>query len=228
MKVGIHQPNFMPWVGFFKKMSKCDNFVLLDTVKCSKNSYFNRNRFSTSKRFNDYFWLTCPLTKDSYKKKIKDVSCKNNFIKKHIKHFEIRYSKTEEKEFLKNLLQLYTSYQDDLEVSLSKFNHDLICLICKHLEIETKIITASNLTLNRELQKQDLLIDILQKLDAKTYISGTGASNYQSESKFNEAGIDLIYIDSVTNSLTVKNEHMSVVDLLLHEGKWKTRKTILL
>ena len=42
--IAIHQPNFMPWVGYFYKIAKADKFVLLDNAQFSKNSYINRSQ----------------------------------------------------------------------------------------------------------------------------------------------------------------------------------------
>ncbi|MFV0269502.1 MAG: WbqC family protein, partial [Draconibacterium sp.] len=47
MKVAIHQPNFMPWLGYFYKMAKADVFVLLDDVRHSKSSFTNRVQIKT-------------------------------------------------------------------------------------------------------------------------------------------------------------------------------------
>ena len=38
-KVAIHQPNYLPWLGYFAKIKKCDIFVFLDDVQFSKNSW---------------------------------------------------------------------------------------------------------------------------------------------------------------------------------------------
>ena len=48
MKIAIHQPNYIPWVGFFSKMKQVDKFVLLDTVKHSKSSVTHRNKIKTA------------------------------------------------------------------------------------------------------------------------------------------------------------------------------------
>ncbi|HEX7137808.1 MAG TPA: WbqC family protein, partial [Vicinamibacterales bacterium] len=40
--VAIHQPNFLPWLGFFDKMDRGDVFVLLDRVQLIRRSYTTR------------------------------------------------------------------------------------------------------------------------------------------------------------------------------------------
>ena len=79
----------MPWLGFFDKIRSSDTFVILDTVKCSKNSFFNRNKFSTDKSLKKVFWLSVPLNKESYSGEIKDAtSSEKIFLNKHVKYFK--------------------------------------------------------------------------------------------------------------------------------------------
>ena len=57
--VAIHQPQFMPWLGYLDKMDRVDCFILLDTVQYKKNEWQNRNRIKTAQGAQ---WLTVPVT----------------------------------------------------------------------------------------------------------------------------------------------------------------------
>ena len=58
MIVAIHQPNYIPWLGFFYKIAKSDIFIFLDDVQYTKNSFINRNKIKTSQ---GSIWLTLPV-----------------------------------------------------------------------------------------------------------------------------------------------------------------------
>ena len=58
MRVAIHQPNFLPWPGFFHKWQCADVFVALDTVQFEKNEFQNRNRIKTA---HGVRWITMPV-----------------------------------------------------------------------------------------------------------------------------------------------------------------------
>jgi len=58
MLVTIHQPNYLPWPGFFNKWLQSDIFVILDTVQFHKNDWQNRNRIKTA---NGVLWLSVPV-----------------------------------------------------------------------------------------------------------------------------------------------------------------------
>jgi len=58
MKVAIHQPHYLPWLGYVAKWAAADLFVFLDTVQYEKNGWQNRNRIKTR---NGPRWLTAPV-----------------------------------------------------------------------------------------------------------------------------------------------------------------------
>jgi len=228
VKVGIHQPNFMPWAGYIRKICESDKFIILDDVKCSKNSFFNRNRFSSNKKFNSSFWLSCPLPKESYRKNLSDVEVNSAFIKKHIKYFKTRHGKSSESEFLEEIIQTYEKNESYDFINLSSLNCEFISLILKYLNIEVDILRSSCINLSDKFQKQDLLIKIIKEVNGDTYISGHGAKNYQSADLFQSSGISLKYIsEDFKNIKMIENQHVSIVDLMLHEGIWKVKKMIL-
>ena len=58
MKVAIHQPQYMPWLGYLAKWAAADVFIFLDTVQYEKNGWQNRNRIKTAAGPK---WLTVPV-----------------------------------------------------------------------------------------------------------------------------------------------------------------------
>ena len=214
LTIGIHQPNFLPWPGYFSKIVNSDIFVFLDDVKCSKNSFFNRNKFSSNA---SWFWLGIPVSKSSYSLKINEVTVDNKFIDKHLKYFKLSHKKnTREKEIIDALIDFYEIKNQENSINLSQFNIELIMLILSFLDCNTKIVKSSDLEINREHRKQDLLIEIIKSLGGKEYISGLGAKSYQEESKFLENDISICYNKfSPKGSHMIESECMSIVDCFL-------------
>ncbi|MCK4634739.1 MAG: WbqC family protein [Candidatus Aenigmarchaeota archaeon] len=191
MIVGIHQPNYIPWLGYFYKIAKSDVFVLLDNVNYTKNSFINRNKIKTQ---NGGVWLTVNvLTKGRYGQLINEVEIDNSKLwnKVHWKTIFFNYSKA----------PLFNEYGHFLEEiyerkweKLIDLNESLIKLICELSGIKNvKFIRASEL--NASGNGTDLLIDICKKLGADTYLSGFGGRNYMEEKKFKGDDIELKYYD---------------------------------
>src|SRR3989338_3441020 len=107
MIFSIHQPNYLPYLGFFKKIAESDLFILFDTAQYVKNDYHNRNRIKTPQ---GAVWLTIPLaSKDCYKKRICDVPLPSDasWTQKQWKTIAMAYSNApffeEHKHFFENL-----------------------------------------------------------------------------------------------------------------------------
>ena len=56
--LAIHQPHYLPWLGYLAKWAAADVFVFLDTVQYVRNGWQNRNRIKTAAGPR---WLTVPV-----------------------------------------------------------------------------------------------------------------------------------------------------------------------
>ena len=77
----VHQPNFLPWVGYFNKIKLSKNFVILDDVEYTKNGFINRNKILTS---NGIHWITVPVLYKNNSKKMLDFKSWEKIIKKSL------------------------------------------------------------------------------------------------------------------------------------------------
>ncbi len=73
MTIVIHQPEYLPWLGFFDRIDKCDLFVDLDNVQFQKG-FINRNKIKTP---TGWQWLTIPIAHECHRKDIKEVRIDN-------------------------------------------------------------------------------------------------------------------------------------------------------
>ena len=215
MIVAIHQPNYLPWSGYFYKIAKADIFVLLDNVQYEKNGYTNRCQMKTSQGAQ---WLTMPI-----EKKFPQLITKAKLInfpkecKRHLKTIQLNYKKTE------YFNDLFPDLKQILEKDwkyLSELNIELIKFLIKKIGIKTKIEIASNY--NFQGKSTDLLINICKRFNAKTYLSGKGGANYQDEKKFETSKIDLEYTNfdhPIYSQLWGEFiPGLSVIDLLFNYG----------
>jgi hypothetical protein len=217
MVVAIHQPNFLPWLGFFYKMLKSEMFVFLDNVQFSKNSFQNRVKIKTPK---GPMWLTVPVHQ-KFGQLTKDVRIDNqeDWRSKHLKTFETYYRKA--CYFDEIYPMLMDVYMKEKWEYLNDFNIELITKIREYLEIKTPIIKASSLNIEGK-SSTDLLIEIVKRVGGTAYLSGKGGTKYMDESKFRDENIQLIYSDFVHpiyNQLWGEFiEGLSIVDLLFNMG----------
>jgi len=71
--IAIHQPNFIPWLGYFFKVAQSDIFVLYDTAQFSKGSFTKRVRVHQSPKSIDYDYLSVPTARAPLITNIEDL-----------------------------------------------------------------------------------------------------------------------------------------------------------
>lgn len=176
MIASIHQPNYLPYIGFFHKIKTSDVFVILDTAQYVKNDFHNRNRI---KGPSGEFWLTIPISsKDCYLKSIIDVPLPKDkrWAEKHLKSIIQCYKKAP---FYEKYIGFFNDLYGNLPEMLIELNMKIILYLINRFNIKTKIIRASDLNLTLGLKSTEMLIEILKKIDADIYIAGRGREGKQ-------------------------------------------------
>lgn len=217
MRVAIHQPNYLPYIGFFQKMALSDVFVILDDVQFSKDSYTQRTKIRSK---DGVILLTIPINKKYNFKSIKDILLPEdeNWLKKHKLSIIANYSKCKyvDNKFIKH----YFSNLDKLE-TLTEFNEFGIHYLKDQFGIKTKIVRASELC-SSNLKSTDLLINIVENLGGDFYISGIGGKKYLKEEKFLEHNINLEYFEFENLEYPQRwkgfEPYLSAIDLLFNLG----------
>ena len=191
MIVSIHQPNYLPYIGFFEKMALSDVFVLLDTVQFSRDSFTQRTRIRTK---DGSMWLTIPIGKENYLKPINKIPLpeEDKWLKKHKLSIIANYSKLER--FDNSFVNQYYSGCREI-TTLQEFNEFGIFYLKNKLGIQTKIVRASELNLKTYLRSTELLVDVLDTLGADAYISGLGGKKYIDANQFSVKNIKLNYLE---------------------------------
>lgn len=188
MTIAIHQPNFVPWIGYFFKISRSDKFILLDNVQFTKNGFINRNRIKTPNGEN---WLTLPVIQSGkFGQNINDVLIFNKAqsVKKVLATLNGNYKKARYFEkYIGDLTEILNRNDDHL----CELNIDLIKWICKELNIKTELIVSSKLDAI-EGESTERLVSLCKKLNAEAYLAGFGSKKYQEDHLFEAEKIKVI------------------------------------
>ena len=217
MIVSIHQPNFLPWLGYFHKISESDIHVILDNVQFEKNSFTNRNRIKIS---SGCMWLTVPaLTKGRFGDNIDNILIdpKVKWQEKMCKSIFLNYSRAP---FFENYFGLLQQILKRPWEKLIDLNITLIKFLLGALKLESKLVYASTLKICEK--KSDLVLAICKKLGATVYFSGALGKGYLVEKNFKDEGIKIVYQDyhhPVYRQLFGDFiSHLSVIDILFNCG----------
>lgn len=227
MIISIHQPAYLPWLGYFHKIFLSDIFVFFDTTQFEKNSFINRNRIKTPPGST---WLTVPVgLKNHLTKEIREIEIvvDQKWRARHWKAIELNYKKAKYWDvYSKELEKLY---QEEYG-KISDLCYDQLLLFLDWLEITTKIIKSSDLK-PFNTKKLQLVLDICRDLGATSYVSGQLGRDYIDNNKFHDGGIKLYFQDyhHPEYEQLWGNEflpYMCILDLVFNEGP-KSRDIIL-
>jgi len=225
MIISAHQPEYLPYVGFFYKMAKVDKFILVDHVQFSSGGFQNRNRIRTASDPRGWAWLTVPvITAGKGPQKISEVRIDNSlpWARQHWKAIYFNYKKTpffdKHEDFFK---KLYSKKWD----KLIDLNEAIIYYLKEQLGIKTPIVKSSEYKF--EGKKTDLLIELCEKFGADTHLTGSGSKkcggkSYVQEEKFEANNLKHIFSDFkhpvYKQRFEPFIENLSAIDLLFNCG----------
>lgn len=193
MMVSIHQPNYMPWLGYFYKIWISDIFVLHDNVEYTKHSFTKRVFIRKSPVSTERHYLSVPLRKHSDFSLIRDLKICNeqNWQQKQINKISYVYHNAPFFNVYFPALKK-TILQSTEKTYLTELNHDLILNILDFLNIKTPLIRSSDLPI-KGFKADEYNAEIVAHLGGDLYLSGTGAKKYQFNTTYSERGISLFY-----------------------------------
>lgn len=214
--VSIHQPAYLPWLGYLDRIRRSDVFVFLDTVQFQKNSFQNRNKVRTSQ---GWTWLTVPLlTKGHTEGVLADVEIDPTrpWQRKHLATISQSYANAP---FCSRVMSWLTPFYAQEWHNFANLCWIMLEAHLRQFGITTNLMRARDLD-DRGERKSDRVLDICQQLRATTYISGPQGRDYIDEASFAAAGIELRYDDyrhPVYRQLHGAFEsHMAAIDLMMN------------
>ena len=162
MIVAVHQPQYLPWLGYFDKIRCADAFCLLDNVQYKKNDWQNRNRIKTARGWQ---WLTVPVHY-SFGQAIDTIKI-NQSVKWGHKHLQALVTNYSRAPFFKDYIEIFEQAYARIWEFLSDLNIFFVELLRDALNLpQTPMVKASQLTLRGD--PTDRLIDICRALNADT------------------------------------------------------------
>ncbi len=184
------QPRYLPFVGQFYKILKCDKFIIVDHVQYEKKEFHNRNKIRTAQ---GWMWLTVPvITKGRFHQKMNQVEI-NNQIPWQKKHWKAIYFSYKNTPFFDKYADFFKDTYEQKWSLLSELDNYLLKKMLKLVNIDTEILLSSDF--NFQKGKNQLLIEMCKATGADTYLSGSQARDYVDEQLFKNANLNHMFSD---------------------------------
>ncbi|MDY0132863.1 MAG: WbqC family protein [Desulforegulaceae bacterium] len=187
MKLGIMQPYFFPYIGYWQLLNYVDTYVVYDDVNFIKGGWINRNYILSN---GDKLLLILNLKQASPNKHINEIDIGKN-QKKILKTLFQSYSKAP---YFNSVCPLIEDIFSTKEQNLALFLLNSIQKIVEFLKIKTKIVLSSEIDKNNALKGQDKVLEICSKLGADTYVNALGGMALYDSDVFKKNNIDLYFL----------------------------------
>jgi len=230
MKIGIMQPYFFPYIGYFQLIKAVDVYVNLDHVSFMKRSYMVRNKLKNNIPIN------IPVIKATQNKSCIDIKIKidKKYIDKFWKTIHYNYSKEKQYEevstniFGSTIGEIVNYEYDDIAflfsgLSISEFNLYFIKQICNYLDIDTQIINSSDGLTDKP--KNEGLLEITKQMGGDTYINAIGGKSLYNKKNFESSNINLNFIEM--GELEFDTPYASILDILYRYDKDHIKKQLI-
>lgn len=211
MKLGIMQPYFLPYIGYWQLIKNVDKYIVYDDVNY-RRGWINRNQILLNGKPKLF---TISLKEGSQNKKINEILINDDF-NKFMKTLQFCYSKSPYFENVYALLHSICSYEDQ---NLGSFIFNSIQKICNYLGITTELILSSQIQINNELKGKDRILYICKQMQATEYYNAIGGQELYDKMEFVENGIDLQFVK--TDAVEYKQfgsdfvPNLSIIDVLM-------------
>jgi hypothetical protein len=221
MIVGIHQPNYLPYLGFFDKMAKSDLVVIYDDAQFEKGDFQHRNRIRI---YHGWKWLTVPVEKRHIP--INEIRIKNEvatwkgvkWSDAHFKDIRDNYKDT----------PYYSTYEGEIKMiyekrydKLVELNMELIIFLKKAFDIDVEIVFSREFGFTSKSTER--LVEIVEAVDGDRYLSGPKGRDYLDVSLFEKKGLKVEFQDFKHPVYKQRYEgfvpNMAAIDALFNAGK---------
>lgn len=224
MKLGIMQPYFFPYLGYFALINAVDLFILFDTPQFIRHGWIERNQILNSQ--GKPMYIRVPLEKFKRETPINQVKIRTHEAWQSKLLEQLNVYKKRAPFFDEAIALLEKTFATETN-SIVELNHLALKNVCEYLEIDTpiKIWSEMDIAIGEVNAPDEWALEICKALDADTYINPTGGLSFFDTDKYKKENIDIRFIEYTARPYTqLSNEfvpYLSVIDVIMFNEKEK-------
>ncbi len=223
MKIGIMQPYFFPYIGYWQTLNAVDRYVIYDDVNYIKNGWINRNNILLN---GQKHLITVPLDGASPFLPINQIKMTSKLKDKEklLRTIEMGYKKAP---YFNAVFPIISDVILEESCLISNALIKQFQMVCQYLGIKTELIVSSTLDKNNDLRAQDKVLHICKLLGGTDYINAIGGQELYSFDDFAQNGLNLHFMKTIfTPYEQFKNEFiqgLSMIDILMFNSPEQIR-----
>ena len=219
MKLGIMQPYFFPYVGYFDCIYKTDRWIVFDVVQYTPKSWMTRNRILHPS--SGWQYIKVPVKKHKRFAKIKDIKVKAPEEAKERIAGQLQHYKKKAPYFRQVLGLVEDAFSRRLSDSLVDINIAAMAAVCERIEIpfEYEVLSKMGIELPEIEHPGQWALEISHALRADTYINPPGGRELFRSEEFKRRDINLEFAKLVSFEYSCPGyafiPHLSILDVLM-------------
>jgi hypothetical protein len=216
--LGIMQPYFMPYLGYFSLINVCDEFILFDTPQFMRHSWIERNRIL--KLDGEPSYIKAAIHKPKQKDSIQSVAINNAVNWKAKIYGQLTHYKNKAP-FYRDVIKLLDEIFEQNYTSITKLNYYGLIKICEYLKIQTPIKIWSEMGIEIEpvSAPDEWALNICKAYNAHTYINAIGGEEFFDKGKYRSNDIKLKFLEQTPIPYKQFDNNfvpfLSIVDVLM-------------
>lgn len=223
MKLGIMQPYFMPYIGYFQLMKAVDKYVVYDDVNYIKGGWVSRNNLLIN---GEKQMFTITLLGASPNKLFNEIEVGDNF-KKLTKTLQVNYSRAPYFNQTMALMEKIVTFPNR---QLALFIANSFQVILDYLSIDTELLMSSKLNKDNSLKGETKVLHICNLMNADTYYNAIGGLQLYDKKEFEKHGVKLRFIDSQIKEYPQHAKefvpNLSIIDVLMNNSPLDVNKLL--
>lgn len=189
MKIGIMQPYFMPYIGYFQLIKAVDRYVVYDDVNYIRYGWANRNHILVNGAKHRF---VLPIRDVSQNRKFNEHEYCGDFDK-FLTLLRREYVNSDNYSSAYPLIERIMSFSDK---NVARFNANSLKEICRYLGIETEILMSSEIAKDNSLKGSERVYDICKVIKGDIYINAIGGQHLHFKEEHKLHGIDLYFLET--------------------------------
>lgn len=229
MKLGVMQPYFCPYLGYYSLIKHCDRFVLFDTVQFIKNGWINRNR--VLKPGEGWQYVTVPVRRESMHAKIHEVQISEDrdwkgLILRQLEHYKKKAP------FYREVVSLLDEALDARERSIARVNLRFLKASCDYLGLEKDmgLLSEMEIKIDDPKRRGEFVLQLSRALGASEYANMYGGVELFDLEEYRAAEIPISFIKNNLKPYDQRREAfepgLSIIDVLMFNDPAATNALI--
>lgn len=219
--IGIMQPYFMPYIGYWQLIGSVDEYIIFDDVNYINRGWINRNRIYYS---GDVRYINIPVLKASQNKLINELkmSDEEKQYRRLLDIIRMAYGKAPYYREVIPMLEKLIMYP---ERNVAKYLFHSIQSVARYFGFDTKFLFSSEIEKDNTLKGEEKIIDLCKRRKADRYVNAIGGRELYHVEKFSACNIDLKFVKTLGDSICYQQfgdeffPNLSVIDVMMFNSK---------